>query len=397
MKKFLLTLGAALLGMSAFALPSVEPTAGKATVVFEAPEAACSPVINFVGDVQGYDPTAEDLPVAELVEGNWYKIVLPLEGGATQGKLCPRSLTGAGTWNYQAKSYVLAEGQPEWVSLADDFGSQNKIVLTSGCEGGVAYLTVTEWAADFCKEPNPAGEASFEVTFEIPEEVDPQDIVITVYGMGDDVSWKSLGELSYDEDFEVFMGNIDIPAGCQYKYAISYQGGENIYMKGDNINMPASMKAVDEVEEWDSNPWSDPVPSGSGVFSVEFVGGQPADGAVVYIAGNFPETPEWERVNVMIYNTVTGRYETEEIEYPENFKFKFVIRNGAEEQWLGVDGGDDNFTFDGYTFDYQVPLEVPADEEDADEKASVYKVREGNQIIIISGDRKINLIGAEVK
>ncbi len=265
MKKILLSVIAASFAFAAFAAPTVTPTEGKATVVFSVPEVDCDyTTMNFIGDVQGYNPDAEDLPVAELVEDGWYKLVLPLtEGGSTQGKICPQNLAGKSVWDYQG-TYSLPEGAPEWITLADDYGTNNKLVLSEGCANQVAYVDVTAWAADFCVMPNPAGEAAFKVSFEIPESVDPSDIVVYVEGQGEGQSWGSLGELYYDEDFEIFSAKCDVPAGCFYKYLISYDGGKKIYMKGDNIQMPYELSTDDYVEEWDENPFAPSV-----IFSIE--------------------------------------------------------------------------------------------------------------------------------
>jgi len=414
MKKFLLIATAAVLSIAAFAeKPSVDPTPGMATVVFKAPQVTCDNDITYCGDVQGYDPTATDLPVAIKVRDDgdtisWYKIVLPLtEGGTTEGKLCPKSLSGTGVWDYQAKKYTLPEDAPEWISIVDDYGTQNKIKLAVGCESKVVYVNVTEWGGDFCTDPNPAGEATFQVSFEIPAEVDPADIALQVKGQGEGMSWGDLGEIFYDETFGIFKALIDVPAGCTYKYLISYKGGEYIYMKGDNLRMPKDMSAIDEVTEWDSDPFVEPIEGGEGTFTVTFeemTEGKciPTAAEKVFIAGNFEDTPGWERVYEMT-KTDDATWTYEDLTYPAGFTFKFVVQYLDEqgelldEKWAP----GDNIKFDGATYDYTVEADcyVPSsvDEVAASQDGGAIKVIENGAIYIYKNGIKYNMLGVAVK
>jgi len=407
MKKLLLLAVAASLSFAAFAAPSVDPTPGMATILFSVPEVECTyPDLTFCGDVQGYDPASTDLPVATLVEAGWYKLVLPLtEGGTTQGKICPRPVE-PGVWNYQGKTYVLAESSPEWASIVDDYGTQNKIVLGEGCMGAVVTLSVEEWASDFCKLPNPAGTATFTMTCEIPETADPTEATVYIEGQGSGQSWGQLGELLYDDRSSAFSGTCEVPAVCEYKYVISYKGGSKIYMSGDNLAMPYNLVADDEVTEWDSDPWVDPIPAGEGTFSVTFTGEcQPSTDAndSVFIAGNFEDTPDWERVYYMEQGEgeSANKWTVTDLAYPEGFMFKFVVKYDLggeeyEEKWVPAD----NITFDGETYDFEFEgpcKEVAAEEVAADAKANTYKFIENGMVFINANGNIYNMQGILVK
>ncbi|MCQ2360536.1 MAG: hypothetical protein MJ009_03520 [Paludibacteraceae bacterium] len=387
MKKFLLSVVAASFAFAAFAAPTVAPTEGMATVVFSVPEVTCTyPIMNFIGDVQGYNPDAENLPVAEFVEDGWYKLVLPLtEGGSTQGKICPQSLAGKSCWDYQG-AYSLPDGAPAWISIADDYGTANKIVLSEGCSGQVAYVDVTAWQADFCVMPNPEGEASFTVSFEIPETADPSEAIVYVEGQGEGQSWGELGELLYDDRSESFTGAFDVPAGCFYKYVISYKGGNRIYMKGENLPMPYALIADDFVNEWDNDPWVEPISGGVGTFSVTFTGEclpSAQLGDKVFIAGNFEDTPDWERVYELTQEEGTDKWVIVDLTYPAAFQFKFVVKYNESDEELWVPA--DNIQFDEMTYDFEFEGPCPtvdADEVSADETQKAQKV-------IIDGERWI--------
>ncbi|MCQ2360341.1 MAG: starch-binding protein [Paludibacteraceae bacterium] len=363
--------------------PIVNPTPGMATIVFSVPEVSCDyTTMNFVGDVQGYILDAEGLPVAEFVEAGWYKLVLPLtEGGSTRGKICPQSLTGKSRWDYQG-TYSLPEGAPDWISIVNDYGTSNGLVLSEGCSGQVAYVDVTAWQTDFCNMPNPEGEASFTVSFEIPKTANPSEAIVYVEGQGEGQSWGELGELLYDDRSESFTGAFDVPAGCFYKYVISYKGGNRIYMKGENLPMPYALIADDFVNEWDNDPWVEPISGGVGTFSVTFTGEclpSAQLGDKVFIAGNFEDTPDWERVYELTQEEGTDKWVIVDLTYPAAFQFKFVVKYNESDEELWVPA--DNIQFDEMTYDFELEGPCPSTHIREKCKASDYpQVTIGTQV-----------------
>lgn len=408
MKKLLLLAAAASLSFAAFAVPSVDPTPGAITLVFQVPTGMeCTPVIQFVGDASdpSWTPGSEVNPVAVATgEDGWYKLVLIAD--YNEGKIVPNNIDGTSGWKYQGK-YTQVEGyEVDWLSINGESEHQLNFNAAEGKSGGVAYLNVTQWNANPCDAANPEGEATFTMTCEIPETADPTEATVYVEGNGSGAAWGQLAELIYDDRSSAFSGSGTVPAGCSYKYVISYKGGNKIYMKGDNLNMPYNLVADDEVTEWDSDPWVEPLPGGEGTFSVTFTGEcQPstASNDSVFIAGNFEDTPDWERVYYMEQGEgeSANKWTVTDLAYPEGFMFKFVVKYDLggeeyEEKWVPAD----NITFDGETFDYEFEgpcKEVAAEEVAADAKANTYKFIENGMIFINANGVIYNMQGVPVK
>lgn len=333
-------------------LPSVQGTAGKYTLAFQAPSIECAyKNICFFGAFEGNDPANPDAPVAEAIvqEGftNWFKITFEAEDGTAMGKICPETVDGARSWNTQAKTFEVVQGDAESVG---DMGA-NKISFGAGALGDVVYVTVAEWSADPCIAPNPEGTATFNVIIltEFPEGFDPEDIEVSA------AFWKPGSvEMTLDLGYEgpglkytgVYEG---YPANQQFKYNIRYKEGDWIWEKHDNRTMPYSLTTNDECVEWDSEPWN-PIPGGNGTFTIHLgadCGAAEAD--QVIFTGNFPETekPWGESDRVMTPDNQGGWSWTGE--FPENFMYKVILRTeGQDDQWIGPDG---NWKFDGETFE----------------------------------------------
>ncbi|MCQ2360537.1 MAG: hypothetical protein MJ009_03525 [Paludibacteraceae bacterium] len=375
MRKILLLTVAAMLSFAALAMPSVEPTVGSITLVFQIPEGMeCAPTIQFVGDASSpaWTPGDASNPAAVTAgESGWYKIVI--SDAYTMGKIVPMNIDGTSGWKYQGKYHQVEGSEVPWLTIDGEGGDgEHQLVFAEGKSGGVAYLNVFQWNADPCEAANPEGEASFTVSFEIPESADPSETIVYVEGMGDGKDWGELGELLYDDRSESFSGAIDVPAGCSYKYLISYKGQGKIYMKGDNKSMPYDLIAEDEVLEWDSDPWVEPIPGGVGTFSVTFTGECLPNaklGDKVFIAGNFEDTPEWERVYEMTQAGEGEPWSYVDLTYPDGFQFKFVVKYNDSEEELWVPS--DNIQFDEMTYDFE--FEGPCPTTDADEVSAFSK------------------------
>lgn len=342
--------------------PNVAGEAGKYTIAFRAPEAFnCETVINLFGGFQDNKPEDTNAPVAELIvaEGfeNWYKVSFEAaDPSKANGKLCPQ-MGGVGTWNAQG-TYTLIKGEAE---IQDDYGKSNKISCKEAALGQVVYVDVTKWAQNPCDRPNEAGPATYEVIIKtaFPEGFDPFDLTVTAT-----VGWATdKMEMVYDPSYTdgglKFTGSVDeCPANEQYKYVLQYKGSAWIYEKGDNRVMPYGNQAIDEVTEWDSEPWN-PVPAGEGTFEVTLCG---APAGEMYIAGNFTADGEagwWGacagdeayKMTLKEGNTYTWTGA-----YPENFSFKVIDFVDAETKtWIG--GPDDDFKFDGENFLFEAKCE----------------------------------------
>ncbi|MCQ2360200.1 MAG: Ig-like domain-containing protein [Paludibacteraceae bacterium] len=366
-------------------IPDVQGEAGKYTIAFRAPETSCINDIKIYmfGYFQGNNPEDENAPVATKIEqtgfDNWYKVVFESED-ATQarGKICPASIDGNKSWKHEGK-YELLKGDAE---IVDEFGTKNSIVCDEESLGDVVYVDVVGWAYDPCVAANPAGTANFTVSFDIPETADLSETIVYVEGMGAGKYWVELGELLYDDRSESFTGAFDVPAGCFYKYVISYKGGNRIYMKGENLPMPYALIADDFVNEWDNDPWVEPISGGVGTFSVTFTGEclpSAQLGDKVFIAGNFEDTPVWERVYEMTQAGEGEPWSYVDLTYPDGFQFKFVVKyNGSEEElWVSAD----NIQFDEMTYDFEFEGPCPSNYIREKCKASDYpQVTIGTQV-----------------
>lgn len=316
--------------------PNVDPTAGMFTVAFKVPELECygNLLIDFhPGSINDDDPVAE--AINDPNYPGWYKVVIPAED--VKGKLCPRQKSAAGgTWNYQASGYTVIEGDAEDV---DDYG--RALSFGSTALGATVYVEVTAWAADPCNETNPAGTASFNASFEIPDGVAISDIKLTVEGMGDGQPWKELAELSYDEDIEMFTATADVPASCMFKFVISYKGGKNVYQDGDNNAMPVNLTVNMSDIQWGEDPWVEPAeknPAGDATFTVE-LGLDDYDVTGAVIVGNFDEESghaAWDPADGLALTKGTDGKWTASCHVPAAFTFKVLASiGGSDYSWEG--------------------------------------------------------------
>jgi len=331
-------------------LPNVQGTAGKYTLAFQAPSIECAyKNICFFGAFEGNDPANPDAPVAEAIvqEGftNWYKVVFEAEDGTAMGKICPETVDGARSWNTQAKTFEVVQGDAESVG---DMGA-NKINFGASALGDVVFVTVAEWSADPCIAPNPEGTATFNVIIltEFPEGFDPDDIEVSA-AFWTTGSVEMTRDLTYDGPGYKFTGTYDgYPANQQFKYNIRYKEGEWIWEKHDNRTMPYSLTTNDECVEWDSEPWN-PIPGGNGTFTISL--GEACGAAAaekVIFTGNFAEEAWGDSQREMTANG-DGSYSWTG-EFPENFMYKVILRSeGADDMWVGP---ADNWRFDGSTFE----------------------------------------------
>ena len=333
-------------------LPNVQGTAGKYTLAFQAPSIECAyKNICFFGAFEGNDPANADAPVAEAIvqEGftNWYKVVFEAEDGTAMGKICPETVDGARSWNTQAKTFEVVQGDAESVA---DMGA-NKISFGASALGDVVFVTVAEWSADPCTAPNPEGTATFNVVIltEFPEGFDPDDIEVSA-AFWTPGSVEMSRDLAYVGPGYKFTGVYEnYPANQQFKYNIRYKEGEWIWEKGDNRTMPYALTTNDEVSTWDSEPWN-PIPGGNGTFKItlgEACGAADAD--KVIFTGNFAEESWGDSQREMTPDNQGGWSWTGD--YPENFMYKVILRTeGQDDKWVGPDG---NWKFDGTTFEQE--------------------------------------------
>lgn len=338
-------------------LPSVQGTAGKYTLAFQAPSIECAyKNICFFGQFEGNDPANPDAPVAEAIvqEGftNWYKVVFEAEDGTAMGKICPETIDGARSYNTQAKVYEIVQGAAEKVG---DLGS-DKINFKAEALGDVVFVTVSEWSKDPCSAPNPEGNATFSVvlTTEFPEGFDVDDIEMAV-SFWDQPGGAGTHYAVLTRDLQ-FVGGYkftgvaeDYPANQNYKYIISYKEGDWIYEKGDDRSMPYSLTTNDEVSTWDSEPWN-PIPGGNGTFKITLGAAcGAADADKVIFTGNFAEESWGDSQREMTPDNQGGWSWTGD--YPENFMYKVILRTeGQDDKWVGPDG---NWKFDGTTFEQE--------------------------------------------
>jgi hypothetical protein len=333
-------------------LPSVQGTAGKYTLAFQAPSIECAyKNICFFGAFEDNDPANPDAPVAEAIvqEGftNWYKVVFEAEDGTAMGKICPETVDGARSWNTQAKTFEVVQGDAESVA---DMGA-NKISFGASALGDVVFVTVAEWSADPCTAPNPEGTATFNVVIltEFPEGFDPDDIEVSA-AFWTPGSVEMSRDLSYQGPGYKFTGVYEnYPANQQFKYNISYKGGDWIWEKHDNRTMPYSLTTNDECVEWDSTPWN-PIPGGNGTFKITLGAAcGAADADKVIFTGNFTEEGWGDSQREMTPDNQGGWSWTGD--YPENFMYKVILRTeGQDDKWVGPDG---NWKFDGTTFEQE--------------------------------------------
>lgn len=333
-------------------LPSVQGTAGKYTLAFQAPSVECAyKNICFFGAFEDNDPANPDAPVAEAIvqEGftNWYKVVFEAEDGTAMGKICPETVDGARSWNTQAKTFEIVQGDAESVA---DMGA-NKISFGASALGDVVYVTVAEWSADPCTAPNPEGTATFNVIIltEFPEGFDPDDIEVSA-AFWTPGSVEMARDLTYQGPGYKFTGVYEnYPANQQFKYNISYKGGDWIWEKGDNRTMPYALTTNDEVSTWDSEPWN-PIPGGNGTFKITLGAAcGAADADKVIFTGNFTEESWGDSQREMTPDNQGGWSWTGD--FPENFMYKVILRTeGQDDKWVGPDG---NWKFDGTTFEQE--------------------------------------------
>lgn len=333
-------------------LPNVQGTAGKYTLAFQAPSIECAyKNICFFGAFEDNDPANPDAPVAEAIvqEGftNWYKVVFEAEDGTAMGKICPETVDGARSWNTQAKTFEIVQGDAESVA---DMGA-NKISFGASALGDVVYVTVAEWSADPCTAPNPEGTATFNVIIltEFPEGFDPDDIEVSA-AFWTPGSVEMSRDLAYQGPGYKFTGVYEnYPANQQFKYNIKYKEGEWIWEKHDNRTMPYSLTTNDECVEWDSEPWN-PIPGGNGTFKITLGAAcGAADADKVIFTGNFAEESWGDSQREMTPDNQGGWSWTGD--YPENFMYKVILRTeGQDDKWVGPDG---NWKFDGTTFEQE--------------------------------------------
>lgn len=339
--------------------PDVAGTAGKYTIVFHAPAVDCNyNKIPLYGDFQGNNAEDPDAPMAELViqEGysNWYKIVFEsADPSNAKGKICPYAADGSNNkWDSEGKDLTLIDGDGE---IIDDFGTKNKIVCNEGSLGGVVYVNVDHWGKNVCDAPNPEGTATFNVVvLKDVIDIDPDDVEVSA-AIAD--AWTAgsvemVRDLGYAGPGLKFTGTYDsYPANSAFKYNIRYKGGDWIWEKGDNRNMPYSLVTNDEVSTWDSEPWN-PIPGGNGTFTITFEGDcyEGANTEVVF-TGNFSEE-SWEYSN-RIMTPSNGNQFTWTGEFPDNFEYKVIVREKDSEMetwtWIGDNGA--NWKFDGSTYE----------------------------------------------
>ncbi len=240
-------------------LPLIEGTKGKYTIAFHIPETlACNPVINFFGYFQDNDVADTNAPVAEKLSitgfENWYKIVFEsADPSNARGKICPQ-IEGKGTWNAQATTYTLLYGNAEIIA---DYGQA--IQCSETAFGDVVYIDVIQWACEPCDRPNEAGPATYELIIktEFPADFNIADLTVAATVGWDTDAMTMQYDPSYTGQGLRFTGSVDeCPAMEQYKYIISYKGSAWFYETGDNRTMPYGNHAVDEVTEWDSEPWN---------------------------------------------------------------------------------------------------------------------------------------------
>ncbi|MBQ4033025.1 MAG: hypothetical protein II620_03585, partial [Paludibacteraceae bacterium] len=333
-------------------LPSVQGTAGKYTLAFQAPSIECAyKNICFFGAFEDNDPANPDAPVAEAIvqEGftNWYKVVFEAEDGTAMGKICPETVDGARSWNTQAKTFEIVQGDAESVA---DMGA-NKISFGASALGDVVYVTVAEWSADPCTAPNPEGTATFNVIIltEFPDGFDPDDIEVSA-AFWTPGSVEMSRDLAYQGPGYKFTGVYEnYPANQQFKYNIKYKEGEWIWEKHDNRTMPYSLTTNDECVEWDSEPWN-PIPGGNGTFKITLGAAcGAADADKVIFTGNFTEEGWGDSQREMTPDNQGGWSWTGD--FPENFMYKVILRTeGQDDKWVGPDG---NWKFDGVTFEQE--------------------------------------------
>ena len=333
-------------------LPNVQGTAGKYTLAFQAPSIECAyKNICFFGAFEDNDPSNPDAPVAEAIvqEGftNWFKIVFEAEDGTAMGKICPETVDGARSWNTQAKTFEVVQGDAESVA---DMGA-NKISFGASALGDVVYVTVAEWSADPCTAPNPEGTATFNVVIltEFPEDFNPDDIEVSA-AFWTPGSVEMSRDITYEGPGYKFTGVYEnYPANQQFKYNISYQGGEWIWEKHDNRTMPYSLTTNDECVEWDSTPWN-PIPGGNGTFKITLGAAcGAADADKVIFTGNFTEEGWGASQREMTPDNQGGWSWTGD--FPENFMYKVILRTeGQDDKWVGPEG---NWKFDGETFEQE--------------------------------------------
>ena len=333
-------------------LPSVQGTAGKYTLAFQAPSVECAyKNICFFGAFEDNDPANPDAPVAEAIvqEGftNWYKVVFEAEDGTAMGKICPETVDGARSWNTQAKTFEIVQGDAESVA---DMGA-NKISFGASALGDVVYVTVAEWSADPCTAPNPEGTATFNVIIltEFPDGFDPDDIEVSA-AFWTPGSVEMSRDITYQGPGYKFTGVYEnYPANQQFKYNISYKGGEWIWEKHDNRTMPYSLTTNDECVEWDSEPWN-PIPGGNGTFKITLGAAcGAADADKVIFTGNFTEEGWGDSQREMTPDNQGGWSWTGD--FPENFMYKVILRTeGQDDKWVGPEG---NWKFDGVTFEQE--------------------------------------------
>lgn len=333
-------------------LPSVQGTAGKYTLAFQAPSVECAyKNICFFGAFEDNDPANPDAPVAEAIvqEGftNWYKVVFEAEDGTAMGKICPETVDGARSWNTQAKTFEVVQGDAESVA---DMGA-NKISFGASALGDVVFVTVAEWSADPCSAPNPEGTATFNVVIltEFPDGFDPDDIEVSA-AFWTPGSVEMSRDITYQGPGYKFTGVYEnYPANQQFKYNISYKGGEWIWEKHDNRTMPYSLTTNDECVEWDSEPWN-PIPGGNGTFKITLGAAcGAADADKVIFTGNFTEEGWGDSQREMTPDNQGGWSWTGD--FPENFMYKVILRTeGQDDKWVGPEG---NWKFDGVTFEQE--------------------------------------------
>lgn len=202
----------------------------------------------------------------------------------------------------------------------------------------------------YCKiivisDNNPAGTASFNVQFDIPEGIDTDDIVLTVEGIGSGQRWEKVADLTYDDNLNSWNASAEVPEAFIFKIVISYKNGSKIYQSGDNIAMPVDRIVNLSEIQWERDPFA--IPSGTGTFTITLSSNCKATSAdKVIFTGNF-ETDPWLDSDRIMTNDGSGSYRWTG-RYPENFIYKIILRTERKaDQWIGP---ANSWKFDGKTF-----------------------------------------------
>ena len=245
------------------------PEAGYVTIAVRAPQGTCNGMIAVGAAINedgsdDWGPGDKKHPFT-LVEGTetWYQITLKANPGMTVKVI---AVTDKGTADWPTQWGMNKEGEDPNVELLgtpgcaiDNTENGGEVKLVSFTDASLTYVDVKAWKSEPCVARNEAGTATWTLT--VPATT-PETAVVSVAGNwgvdGDPEYWIPGAVVMTRQEDGTYTLTKEVPAGFEYKYVVSADGvtWDWEYECSVSFVMPLSLKPVDVVEAWKSEPWA---------------------------------------------------------------------------------------------------------------------------------------------